>query len=126
KYSEGIISLSGCLQGVVAKPLNDGNYKLALENAKKYSEIFKDNFFIEIQRNGIEDQEKVNPGLIKIAKELNLPLVATCDAHFLDKKDAEVQEVLWCIADGKTIDDPTRRKLYSHEFYVKTPEEMQE
>ncbi len=126
KYSEGIIALSGCLQGVVAKPLNAANYKEALENARRYSEIFKDNFFIEIQRNGIDDQEKINPDLIKIAKELKLPLVATCDAHFLNKKDAEVQEVLWCIADGKTLEDPTRRTLHSKEFYVKTPEEMQE
>ncbi len=126
KYSEGLIVLSGCLQGVVAKPLQSDDYKTALANAKQYSELFKDRFFIEIQRNGIEEQVKVNEGLIKISKELNLPLVATCDAHYLNKEDAEVQEVLWAIADGKTLEDPTRRTSSSNEFYVKTPEEMKE
>lgn len=125
KYNEGIIALSGCLSGVVSQPLQSGNYSLALENAKKYSNLFKGRFFIEIQRNGIELQEEVNKGLLKISKELDLPIVATCDAHFLDKEDSEVQEVLWCIADGKTLDDPTRRTLQSKEFYVKTPEEME-
>ena len=78
------------------------------------------------QRNGMEEQNKVNEGLIKIAKELELPLVATCDSHYLNKEDAEIQEILWCISDGLTMDDPKRRRMPTNEFYVKTPEEMKE
>lgn len=126
KYTEGIIALSGCLAGPVAKPLLEGSYEQALDAAKKYSKVFKDSFYIEIQRNGMEEQEQVNPSLIRISEELNLPLVATCDSHYLDKEDAYIQEVLWCINDGKSWDDPSRRKMETNEFYVKTPEEMEE
>ncbi len=126
QYTGDLIALSGCLAGPVAKPLLENNYKGALEAAKKYADIFKDNFYIEIQRNGMEEQEMVNEGLVKIAKELGLPLVATCDSHYLNREDAQIQEILWCISDGKTWDDPTRRKMPTNEFYVKTPEEMEE
>ncbi|MDX9738988.1 MAG: DNA polymerase III subunit alpha [Candidatus Dojkabacteria bacterium] len=126
KYSEGIIALSGCLAGPVARPLLENNYDAALEAAKKYSELFKENFYIEIQRNGMEEQELVNDSLIKISTELNLPLVATCDSHYLNKEDAYIQEILWCINDGKSWDDPSRRKMATNEFYVKTQEEMKE
>ena len=124
KHHEGIIMLSGCLGGIIAKPLNDGNTNLAEENLKKYSKLFKGRFYIEIQRNGMEEQEKVNKTLIKMSKENNLPLIATCDSHYLKKEDSKIQEILWCIRDGKTIDDPTRDQLETDEFYVKTPEEM--
>ncbi len=126
KYTEGLICTSACLAGPVSRPLLESNYNLALETAKKYNEIFKDNFYIEIQRNGMEEQVKVNEGLIKISKELKLPLVATCDAHYLNKEDAEIQEILWCISDGTTMDDPKKRTMPTNEFYVKTPEEMSE
>jgi len=126
KYSKGLISLSGCLAGPISKPLLENNSKLALENAKKYSKLFKENFYIEIQRNGMEEQNIVNEGLLKIAKKLKLPLVATCDSHYLDKEDAYIQEILWCIADGKSWEDPTRRRMPTNEFYVKTPDEMKE
>ncbi len=126
KYSEGLIALSACLAGPVAKPLLNGNYGDAIKAATKYSELFKDRFYIEIQRNGMEEQDVVNESLIKVARELNLPLVATCDAHYLNKEDAYIQEILWCIGDGKTWDDPTRRKMPTNEFYVKTPQEMEE
>jgi DNA polymerase-3 subunit alpha len=126
KYTEGIISTSACLAGPVSRPLLANNYQLALDTARRYSEIFKDNFYIEVQRNGMDEQNKVNEGLIKIAKELNLPLVATCDAHYLNKEDAEIQEILWCISDGTTIDDPKRRTMPTNEFYVKTPQEMED
>ena len=126
KYSKGLIVLSGCLAGPVAKPLLEGNYEKAIEEAKRYAELFKDSFYIEIQRNGMKEQEEINPSLIKVARELNLPLVATCDAHYLDKEDAYIQEILWAINDGKVWDDPTRRKMETNEFYVKTPEQMKE
>jgi len=126
KYTEGIIATTACLSGILSIPLREGKYKEAVKIARKYAEVFKDNFYIEIQRNGIEEQNEVNKGLIKIARELDLPLVATCDAHYVNKEDAEIQEILWCIADGRTLDDPERRKMPTNEFYVKTPKEMAE
>lgn len=126
KYNKGIIAMSACLSGVLSKPLQEGKYKQAKQAGEKYKEIFKDRFFIEIMRNGIELQEKVNIDLLKISKELDIPVVATVDSHFLNREDAEVQEVLWAIADGKTIHDESRRRLPTNEFYVKTPEEMKE
>lgn len=126
KYTDGLIALSACLAGPISTPILQKNNKEAKENAIKYSEIFKDNFFVEIQRNGMEEQKLVNEKLIEIAKELNLPIVATCDSHYLNKEDAEIQEILWCISDGYTLDDPKRRRMPTNEFYVKTPEEMKE
>jgi DNA polymerase-3 subunit alpha len=126
KYTDGLIALSGCLAGPISQPLARGQYEKAKKEAKKYAEIFKGNFYIEIQRNGIEEQEKVNEGLLKIADELELPIVATCDSHYLNKEDAEIQEILWCINDGRVWDDPERRTMPTNEFYVKTPEEMEE
>jgi DNA polymerase-3 subunit alpha len=126
KHTKGLIALSACLAGPVSKPILQNNFNLAKENANKYSELFKDSFYIEIQRNGMEEQELVNEGLIKIANDLNLPLVATCDSHYLDKEDAEIQEILWCISDGYTMDDPNRRRMPTNEFYVKSPLEMEE
>ena len=126
QYTEGIIALSACLAGPISRPLMENNYDKALEAAKKYASIFKDNFYVEIQRNGMIEQEQVNEGLIKIANELNLPLVATCDSHYLNREDAEIQEILWCINDGKTMEDPGKRSMPTNEFYVKTSEEMEE
>lgn len=126
KYSEDLICTTACLGGPVAKEFNKGDEAKAYENAKRLKEIFGDNLYIEIQRNGIQEQEVVNPKLIKLAKELELPIVATCDVHYLEAKDYEIQEVMWCIADGKTLDDPTRRQTYSHELYLKSHEEMEE
>ncbi|MHC1716756.1 MAG: DNA polymerase III subunit alpha [Candidatus Dojkabacteria bacterium] len=126
KYSNGLIALSACLAGPLARPIMQNNYKLAKENAVKYAKVFKENFYVEVQRNGMEEQNTTNEGLIKIARELNLPLVATCDAHYLNKEDALIQEILWCISDGYTFDDPKRRKMPTNEFYVKTPKEMEE
>lgn len=125
KYTEDLVCTSACLAGPVCRPLLENNYKAALEVAKQYKSIFKD-FYIEIQRNGMEEQNLVNVGLIKIAKELELPLVATCDSHYLNKEDASIQEILWCISDGTTMDDPKKRTMPTNEFYVKTPEEMNE
>ena len=126
KYTEGLIALSACLAGPISRPLLNNQYEKALEAAKKYSSIFKDNFYIEIMRNGMEEQEVVNQGLLKIAKKLDLSIVATCDSHYLDKDGAQIQEILWCINDGKTWDDLDRRTMPTNEFYVKTPEEMEE
>ena len=126
KYSEGLIALSACLGGIISRPLLNKDKKLAVENLKKYSNLYKDNFYIEIQRNGIKEQETVNKSLLEMAKEYSLPIVATCDAHYLEKEDYELQEILWAISDGHTIFDPNRRKASAQEFYVKSTKEMQE
>lgn len=126
KHTEGLIALSACLAGPISRPILNGQNEKALKIAQEYSKLFKDNFYIEIQRNGMEEQKIVNEGLLKIAKELKLPIVATCDSHYLNKEDAEIQEILWCINDGKTWDDPGRRTMPTNEFYVKTAEEMEE
>lgn len=124
KYNEGLIILSGCLSGVLSKHIKIGENSKAIENAKRYSELFKDRFFIEIQRNGIDEQVDVNNKLLEIAKDLKLPIVATCDVHYINKDDYQVQEIVWAIADGKTLEDPTRRVATSNEFYLKSSEEM--
>lgn len=126
EHSEGLIMLTACLDGVLAKPLSDGNFKDAEKNLKKYFEVFGDRMYIEVQRNGMDIQNKVNEGMIELARKYNIPIVATCDAHYLRKEDSELQEILWCVRDGKTLDDPTHAKLPTNEFYVKSPEEMQE
>lgn len=126
EFNEGLIATSACVGGVVASHLQKGEQNLAEEKASRLAEIFQDRFYIEIQRNGLQIQDDINPQLLDIAKKFSLPLVATADAHYLTKDDAMVQEVLWCIADGTTLDDPSRRRLDSTEFYVKSSDEMHE
>ncbi|MBI2356853.1 DNA polymerase III subunit alpha [Candidatus Dojkabacteria bacterium] len=126
KYNEGLIVLSGCLSGILSKHFKLGQDKDAYTNAQKYSELFRDRFFVEIQRNGIDEQTEVNEKLLKLAKELNLPIVATCDTHYINKEDYQVQEIVWAISDGKTLDDPTHRVAPSNEFYLKSTEQMLE
>ncbi len=126
KYSEGLIALSACFSGPLTAELLKNNDKKALENAKEYKRVFKDDFYIEIQRLGFKDVLEANKKLLQIAKDLKIEIVGTTDAHYLNKEDSMIQEVLWCIADGKTIDDPSRRKYDFQEMYVKTTEEMME
>jgi DNA polymerase-3 subunit alpha len=126
KHSEGLIALSGCLSGAVAKRLREGHYEQALEEAKKYKSVFKENYFIEIQNLGIKEQEEINPKLIEIAKEIETDIVATYDVHYLEKGDHNLQEILWAIADGKTLEDPTRRIVNTPHAYVKSEQEALE
>ncbi|KKR06078.1 MAG: polymerase III alpha subunit protein [candidate division WS6 bacterium GW2011_GWF2_39_15] len=126
KYSEGLIVLSGCLSGPVSKLFRDGRGKEAVKTAQKFKDLFKDRYFLEIQRNGIKEQDDLNLELIKLSKELNIPLVATCDAHYVNKEDYNVQEIVWAISDGKTLDDPTRRVAPTKEYYFKNQQEMEE
>ncbi|MBN1618826.1 DNA polymerase III subunit alpha [Candidatus Dojkabacteria bacterium] len=126
QYHEGIIALSACLAGPIAQPIMNGKKDKALEEAQWYSNLFgKDHFYIEIQRNGIAEQEPVNKGLIDLARELKLPLIATCDSHYMKKENGLAQEVLMCINTGKLLEDTDRMSLEAGEFYVKTPEEME-
>ena len=126
EHSEGLICLSGCLQGRVSKRLVNYDYEGAKETALMLKDIFKDDFYLEIQDHGILEQKRINPELIKLSKETNIPLVATNDVHYIEKDDAELQDVVMCISMKTTIDDPTRMKMETNEGYLKTPEEMKE
>ncbi|MDR0880395.1 MAG: DNA polymerase III subunit alpha [Clostridioides sp.] len=127
KYSEGIIACSACLAGDVSRNLMDRNYDGAKRYALKYNEIFgQGNFYLEIQDHGIPEQKEVNAGMIKLSKETGIPLVATNDVHYVDKGDAKTHDVLMCIQMGKTLDDPTRMRFASDEFYLKSRAEMEE
>ena len=127
KYSDGLIALSGCLKGDVSACLVSGNYSAALKKAKEYSEIFgKDNFYLEVQNHGIEEQQTVIEGMIKISGELGLPIAATNDVHYINREDSILQDVLTCIQTGKRLDDTDRLKFFGQEFYLKSAEEMEE
>ena len=126
EHTEGLVCLSACLQGRVSKRLVQGDYNGAVESAKMLKEMFGEDFYIEIQDHGLPEQKRINPLLIKIAKELNIGLVATNDVHYIEKEDSEVQDVVACISTKSTIDDPTRFKMDTDQAYLKTPEEMAE
>lgn len=127
QHSEGIICLSACLAGDVSNALLNRNYKKAKEIAIEYNEIFgQGNFFLELQDHNLPEQKEVNASLVKLSKELNIPLVATNDIHYVDKTDAKAHDVLLCIQMGKTLNDPGRMKFGSDEFYLKSRDEMEE
>ena len=126
KYHEGLIALSACLAGGVAQYLMAEDYVGARKYAMTMSEIFGEgNFFLEMQDHGIEEQRRVNQGILRLARETGLPLVATNDAHYLRKEDAAMQDVLLCIQTGKTVDDENRMKFQTEEFYLKSKAEME-
>ena len=126
KHHDGLIVLSGCMSSLVAQPLLKNDYVGAKKAAKEFSDIFGDRFYIEVMRHGIPEQDIVNDGLIKLAREMNLPLVATNDSHYLNRGDAQAHDVLLCIGTGKTVQDTSRMKFMTDEFYVKSAEEMRE
>ena len=123
--SKGLIALSACLGGEVQQYLLDNNYNKAREIAEKYLDIFgKDNFFLELQNHGMEEQISVNRDLVKLSEELGIGLICSNDVHYLRKEDALVHDVLLCIQTGKTVDETNRMKFPTEEFYLKSPEEM--
>jgi DNA polymerase-3 subunit alpha len=126
EHHDGLIVLSGCMSGLVAAPLLRNDYAAALRNAKTYVEIFGDRFYIEVMRHGMKEQETINDGLVRIARELEVPLVATNDSHYLEQKDAPAHDVLLCIGTGKTVSDTNRMRFYSDQFYLKSAQEMRE
>ena len=126
KYSEGIICLSACLAGSINKAILNGNIEKAKEIAKWHHKVFKDGYYLELQYNGLREQAIVNQKLIQISRELNIPLVATNDAHYLKKEDAYNHEVLLCIQTGKRMNEEDRMRFETEEFYIKSPEEMYE
>ncbi len=124
-HHEGLICLSACLSGDLPKLLLDERHDEAVAYIREMQGIFgKDNFFVEIMDHGIREEKLVLPRLIAIAREMNVPLVATNDCHYLEEKDTDAQEVLMCIQTGKTLDDQNRMRMETRELYVKSEEEM--
>ncbi|PZR56640.1 MAG: DNA polymerase III subunit alpha [Candidatus Meridianibacter frigidus] len=126
QHNDGLIVLSGCMSGMVSAPLLKNDYAKAKAAAQTYIDIFGDRFYIEIMRHGMPEEELINSGLVKVARELSIPLVATNDSHYLNRTDAPAHDVLLCIGTGKTVSDTSRMKFYSDEFYLKSAQEMRE
>ncbi len=124
KYSEGLICLSACLAGAVNQALLNGQEEKAEEIALWHKKVFGEDYYIEIQNNGIREQVLANQKLIKLARKVNIPLVATNDAHYVRREDAYNHEVLLCIQTGKRMSDPDRMRFETDELYVKSSEEM--
>ena len=125
KYKGGLIALSACLAGEIPRLLLADKFEEAKEKVAEYKKLF-DEFYLEIQDNGIEEQKKLNPLLIKLARETDTPLVATNDTHYINQEDAKYQDVLICIQTGKTLDDENRLHFSTNEFYMKSEQEMRE
>ncbi|MEN8134413.1 MAG: DNA polymerase III subunit alpha [Thermodesulfobacteriota bacterium] len=126
KYNEGLIALTACLGGAVARCLKNGDQKKATAEALKLRDIFGDRLYLELQENGIPIQTTVNKGLVEIAKDTGIPLVATNDCHYLTRDQSHAHEVLLCVQTGRTIDDPNRFHFDSDQLYFKSPQEMKE
>ena len=127
KFSKGIIGTTGCVGGEVSTRLRTGNYKEALKAAADFRDIFgKDNYFVEIMNHDIEVENRVKADLLRIAKELDIPLLATNDLHYTYKEDAKAHEVLLCVQSGSILADPKRFKFEGEEFYLKSPAEMRQ
>ena len=124
EHSEGLVCLSACLQGRVSKRLVQNDYEGAKTAAIMLKEIFGEDFYLELQDHGLPEQKRINPLIIKLARELNIELVATNDVHYIEREDNEVQDVVACISTKSTIDDPTRFKMDTDQAYLKTYEEM--
>ncbi len=124
-YHKGIIALSACLAGEVQRAIVKGQYEEACRIAKGYQEIFGDgNFFLELQDHGIPEQRQVNQALLRMSKELSLPLVATNDVHYTYEEDAKPHDILLCLQTGKRLSDEDRMRYEGGQYYVKSKEEM--
>jgi DNA polymerase III subunit alpha len=127
EHARGLIGLSGCLKGELAERLMESNYEAARAAAATYADIFgKENFYLEIQDQGLEMEHRIHPGLFRLEKDLGLPLVATNDSHYLCEDDAHAQDVMVCIQTGKSIHDTGRMKFEGTQFFVKNYAEMQQ
>ena len=124
QYSKGLVCLSGCLAGEVSKAILEDNFEKAEQVALWYKEVFGEDYYLEIQNNGVREQVMVNQQLISLARKLNIPLVATNDAHYLRREDSFNHEILLCMQTGKRITDSDRMRFETDEFYIKSTEEM--
>ena len=124
-FNKGLIALSACLRGEIPDAILSGDIKKALVLAEQYRSIFDNGrFYLELQDNNIDEQRKVNEGLLEISKKLSIPVVATNDCHYLNPEDATAHEVLLCIQTNKKITDPDRMQFKTHDLYFKKPEIM--
>lgn len=126
QYSEGLIAMSACLGGEVARALVAGDYEKAKETARFYQRVFGEDYYIELQNHGLRDQQKILPHLYRLATELSIPMAATNDAHYLTKEDAKTQAVLTCIQTNTVYGEGKALGFETDEFYVKSEEEMAE
>ncbi len=125
QYHEGLIALSACLAGEIPKALLRNDYDEAKKTALRYKEIFgENNFFLELQHHGIDEQERINPYLIRLSEECGIPLVATNDCHYINKEDSHLHHVLLCIQTNHTVQEKMPLGFPTEEFYVKSEEEM--
>ena len=123
--SSGLIALSSGLKGPVGHFLVQNNFDTALESANSLRNLFgQDNFFLELQDHGLEEEERIRTDLLRVSEESGVRLVATNDAHYLSSADSRAHDVLLCIGEGQTIEDPTRSTLGSDQFYLRSKEEM--
>lgn len=126
QYHEGLICCSACLGGEVLQSLLKNDYEGAKAIARKYKDLFGEDYYIELQDHGLEEQKRTNPDLIKIAKELDLKMVITNDSHYLRLEDADMHDTLLCMQTNSDKDDPNRFHFPNNEFYVKTPMQLRD
>lgn len=126
QYSEGLVCSSACLGGEIIQALLNGTYEQAFEVAKKYKDLFGEDFYIELQDHGLEKQKRTNPDLIKIAKALGIKLIITNDSHYLYREDEKMHDILLCLQTGRLLNETNRMKFPNSEFYLKTRAELEE
>lgn len=126
KHHEGLICLSACLGGEILQHLLKGDKEKARAIAKQYKELFGDDYYIELQDHGLDEQKRTNPELIQIAKDLNIEMVITNDSHYLRREDADMHDTLLCMQTNSDKDDPNRFHFPNNEFYVKTAEQLRD
>lgn len=126
KYHEGLICSSACLGGEVLQNLLKSNYEGAKAAAKRYKDLFGDDYYIELQDHGLEEQKRTNPDLIRIANELDIKMIITNDSHYLKKEDADWHDTLLCLQTNALKADENRFHFPNNEFYVKTPMELRD
>lgn len=127
QYHEGLVCLSACLAGEIPQLLLDNDYNAAKAKAEYYRDLFgRENFFIELQDHGIEEQKRIIPSLVRIADEIGVDIVATNDSHYIEQSDSQTHNILLCIQTNRTINDNDRMEFQTDEFYLKTEAQMRE
>ncbi len=126
EHYEGLICTSACLGGEVLKDLLSGDKTKAKETAQRYKDLFGEDYYIELQDHGLDDQKRTNPDLIKLARELDIKMIITNDSHYLNKEDADAQDTLLCLQTNANKDDKNRFSFPNNEFYIKSKEQMRQ
>ena len=126
QYHEGLICCSACLGGEVLQSLLKNDYESAKAIAQKYKDLFGEDYYIELQDHGMEEQKRTNPELIRLAKELDIEMVITNDSHYLRLEDADMHDTLLCMQTNSDKDDPNRFHFPNNEFYVKTVSQLRD